>query len=99
MSDRYHQHVGCGGYLDFHHVDSIIKKNRRGKVIKDRRGKPVTIDKTYFKCSKCGKLVNCIIWQSYEELVMTRQLWVSKPEYLRIKQKWKRLEEAKKNAK
>jgi len=46
--------------------------------------------KYYYKCQRCGQIVNCILWASYDELVMRGQIRVSKEEYRYIKEKYRR---------
>lgn len=66
------EHVNCGGTLVYSHK----KKTKAGNK---------TITKNMHKCSKCGAMINVILMQSYEEMVLSGQIRVSKQEYYRIK--------------
>lgn len=46
------------------------------------------IKKEYYRCQKCGHLVACTTFPSYEQMVLRKQLIVDFPEVKRIKQKY-----------
>jgi len=87
MKERYHLHVHCGGRLVFHHATQLPRKGKK------------PIEKTFYLCKKCNQIVNIIRFPSYEELIMTKQLWVKKHENHKVRKKWKKLEEIKKRNK
>ncbi|MCK4328285.1 hypothetical protein KAX02_00425 [candidate division WOR-3 bacterium] len=74
-----HKHIGCGGSLEFHHDETVKVSTSRGQK---------EIRKSLFLCDKCGDMVNCIQFPSYEEYVLRGQIWVTPSEYYRIKKLW-----------
>jgi hypothetical protein len=59
-----------------------------GELVLHHNEKNYKHQKEFYQCKKCGHILNVISYPSYEELVMSHQLWVTQDEYHRIKEKW-----------
>ena len=61
-----------------------------GTMVFSHTDKSGRIPKHYYKCQKCGFVANIITWSSYDELVLSGQIRVSKEKYRYIKEKYRR---------
>jgi len=82
--DIYHKHATCGGQLVMHHIKrKIIKKrSKNGQIIRQFKR-----EEEFHECQECGAIVHCILFPSYDQLVVSHKIDVSFEEFKRVKKK------------
>ena len=66
----------CMGNLVFSHHENILISNK-------------VIEKSFFRCSKCGDIVSVIIMPSYEQYILMRRIKVSDKEFERVRDRYR----------
>ena len=83
-------HLNCGGKLDFAEtVITTVVVNKRAVDKFNAKAIIKQFNKDYYKCDKCGALINIIVFPSWEEYVLKGDIRVSTWKYWEIKNAYK----------
>jgi len=91
---RYH--LGCSGKLTFVETKIVtIVTNKKAVDKYNARAKIKQLNKDFYKCNKCNNLINVIIFPSWEGYVLMGKIRISKQEYWRIKEEYRKRQQQK----
>lgn len=96
MAEYPRYHLGCGGKLNF--AETKIETIVINKKAVDRYNAKAVIkqfNKDFYKCDKCERLVNVIIFPNWEKYVLMGKIRISKQEYWRIREEYKKRQQQK----
>ena len=88
------KHISCGGKLNFAETKlTTIIVNKKAVEKYGNKAIIKQFNKDYYKCDKCGALINIITLPSWEQYVLMGKIRVSTQEYWGIKNAYKARQE------
>jgi len=84
---RYH--IGCGGTLNFVETKLVtVVVNKKAVDKYNARAKIKQFNKDFYKCDKCDKLINVIVFPSWEQYVLSGKIRIETWRYWKLKKEY-----------